>query len=70
MIVTSRDFARLAAGRSDVLLPPVREIGIETSPLGRYVYAPQIEISLSSLSLDALAQAAGKSRQSSSETAR
>jgi hypothetical protein len=59
VIVTSRDFCRLAAGRTDVMLPPVKQISIETTALGRYVYAAPLQVSLSSLSLDVLRQAAG-----------
>jgi hypothetical protein len=69
VIVTSRDFGRLAAGRTDVFLPPIKRISFESSALGRYVYAPQLEVSLSSLSLDPLAEASGKSSESISSEA-
>jgi hypothetical protein len=49
----------LATGHADVWLPPVRQIAIETTGLGRYVYGPQLQLSLSPLSLDALAQTSG-----------
>jgi hypothetical protein len=69
LVVSSRDFWRLAAGRTDVLLPPIKRISFETSGFGRYVYAAELEVSLSSLSLDVLAQASGKSRESGSSEA-
>lgn len=58
VIVTSRDFCLLAAGRTDVMVPPVNQINIETTPLGRYVYAAPLQVSLSSLSLGVLQEAA------------
>src|SRR5262249_5523994 len=58
VIATSRDFCRLAAERTDVMLPPAKQISIETSALGRYVYAAPLQVSFSSLSLDLLQQAA------------
>jgi len=63
-VVNARDFARVAAGRSDVLLASIVRVSFETSALGRYVYAPRLQVSLSSLSLDRLAQASGKSGDS------
>jgi hypothetical protein len=69
LIVTSRDFARLAAGRTDMPLPPIKRISFETTGLGRYVYASQLEVSLSSLSLDRLEQAYGKAGKSGSTEA-
>jgi hypothetical protein len=61
LIVTSRDFWCLAAGHTDVLFPPVVRISFETSGLGRSAYVPQLQLSLSSLSLETLEQASAGS---------
>ena len=61
VVASSRDFGRLAAGRTDVLLPPVKQISFETSALGRFVYGRQLKVNMSSLSLDPLAEASVKS---------
>jgi hypothetical protein len=59
VLVTSRDFWRVATGYTDVQFPPVKRISFETSGLGRYVYVSQLPVSLSPLSLDALTQTSG-----------
>ncbi|HML12202.1 MAG TPA: hypothetical protein VK456_02785 [Xanthobacteraceae bacterium] len=59
-IASARDFLLLAEGRV-ALLSSIKWIGFETSGFGRYVYAPQMEISISPLALDVLQRAAGNS---------
>jgi hypothetical protein len=59
-VATSRDFSLLAEGRSDLVLS-VQRISFETSRFGRYVYADDINLSFSPLSLDVLQRAARKS---------
>jgi hypothetical protein len=62
LIITSGDSWLLAAGRTDKL-PAINRIRFETSALGRYVYQSSLQVSLSSLSVDALARAYDASRK-------
>jgi hypothetical protein len=69
VVITSRDFWRLAHGHADLQFPPVKQISFETSNLGRRVYTSRLRVSLSSLSLDELRHAAGESDESASSKA-
>jgi hypothetical protein len=59
-VQTSRDFLLLAEGRT-VLLSSIKGIAFETSKIGRFFYAEQIDVSFSPLSIEALQRAAGNS---------
>jgi len=50
LVITGQDFLLLYQGES-ARLPAITRISFETSRFGRYVYAPEIDISFSALSL-------------------
>jgi hypothetical protein len=54
-VVSAADFLMLASGETDPL-PRVKEIRFKTSKLGQYLYNSNVDISLSSLSIDVLKQ--------------